>query len=340
MVADVEESRMGRVTARVLAIIGLLLAGPSCRAAETVRVATWNLKAFGRGTAVEPARLRRAQAVVEKLQADVVAVQEMENRATMEQLFPPPDWQCVIDDDDADGLQLAVAVHRPLTVATQDGDLDADDPDYLFPGQQYDWLFPYRRDALAVAIHVPGRALPFGIITVHLKARSGGRATTEERRVGAATELALRLRARFGRSAYVLLGDFNDNPDDRSMNILEQGDPDAVFEVENRPDPFLANLTESLAADGRVSWGRDDQDVKDGRIDTRDPGSRQRNADLRGTDEHTGDSLFDQLLVSQVLLPAYVPDSVHVFDDPIAVEGGWDHCPSDHLPVYADFVFD
>ncbi len=137
----------------------------------------------------------------------------------------------------------------------------------------------------------------------------------------------------------MLLGDFNDNPDDQSLNILEQGDPDARFDVENRADAFLANLTEALAAEGQVSWGRDEQDVQAERLETRDSESRQRNAALRSTNEHTGDILFDQLLVSQVLLPAYVTGSVRVFDNPVAVEGGWDHCPSDHLPVYADFEF-
>lgn len=325
---------------RWLGLLACLATVTAGQAAVTIRIATWNVKAFGREGPVEPARLRRAQAVVEKLQADVVAVQEMENRATMDLLFPPAVWQNVIDDDDPDGLQLALAVRRPLLAATRDGDLDADDEDYLFPGELYDWIFPYRRDVLAVAVRAPGRELPFGVMVVHLKARSGGRAATNERRVGAASELALRLRQRFSRSAYVLCGDFNDNPDDQAVNILEQGDPDAKFEVENRPDPFLANLAEPLLAEGRVTWGRDDQDVHDGRIDTIDAESRQRNAAMRGTDEHSGDILFDQLLVSQVLLPAYVAGSVHVFDDPIAVEGGWDHCASDHLPVYADFQFD
>ncbi len=325
---------------RWAAVVAVSLALGACASrAETVRIATWNLKAFGREGPVEPERLRRARAVIEQLEADVVAVQEMESRAAMELLFPPPQWQNVIDDDDRDGLQLAVAVRRPLTVATRDGDLDADDEDYLFPGQAFDWVFPYRRDVLAVAVRVPGRELPFGVMTVHLLSRNGGRAVTNERRVGASTELALRLRERFSRSAYVLLGDFNDNPDDQSLNILEQGDPDARFDVENRADAFLANLTEALAAEGQVSWGRDEQDVQAERLETRDSESRQRNAALRSTNEHTGDILFDQLLVSQVLLPAYVTGSVRVFDNPVAVEGGWDHCPSDHLPVYADFEF-
>jgi len=323
--------------------IGLLAIAVLCTTAgctaDTVRIATWNVKAFGREGPVEPARLQRARAVIERLDADVVAVQEMESRAAMELLFPPDQWQNVIDDDNADGLQLALAVRRPLIVATRDGDLDADDEDYLFPGQEFDWVFPYRRDVLVAAIRVPGRELPFGVMVVHQLSRNRGRAASNERRVGASTELALRLKERFSRSAYVLLGDFNDNPDDQSLNILEQGNPDAPFEVENRADALLTNLAEELLAAGQVSWGRDEQDVREGRIDTIDPASRSRNASLRRTDEHTGDILFDQLLVSQVMLPAYVAGSVRVFDDPVAVEGGWDHCPSDHLPVYADFQF-
>jgi len=73
---------------RWAAVVAVSLALGACASrAETVRIATWNLKAFGRegrsslnGCDVPAADNRAAR-------ADVVAVQEMESRAARELLF-------------------------------------------------------------------------------------------------------------------------------------------------------------------------------------------------------------------------------------------------------------
>jgi hypothetical protein len=84
----------------------------------------------------------------------------------------------------------------------------------------------------------------------HGKSRAGGRAATDFRREGAARAMIHVLDRDF-----ILLGDFNGNPDDRSLNILETGDPNAPGGPEEIDGPFPANLTEPLMAEGHVSHG-------------------------------------------------------------------------------------
>ena len=59
----------------------------------------------------------------------------------------------------------------------------------------------------------------------------------------------------FHEDAFILLGDFNDAPDDRSLNILETGDPNATAGPEEIAGPFLVNLMEPLYAQGHpCAW--------------------------------------------------------------------------------------
>jgi hypothetical protein len=46
---------------------------------------------------------------------------------------------------------------------------------------------------------------------------------------------------------FILLGSFDDNPDDRSLNILETADPNALGSPKVIDGPFLSNLTEPPA---------------------------------------------------------------------------------------------
>jgi hypothetical protein len=172
----------------------------------------------------------------------------------------------------------------------------------------------------------------------HAKSRLGGRAVTDPRREGAAAALVQVLEQRFDERDFVLLGDFNDNPDDRSLNILETGNPGASGGAEEEDGPFLVNLMETLVAADRVSHGRDQMDIGEDEIDTIDPGSRERNNVNRGNNTHTGDILFDQLLIPVRLKERYVAGSVKIFDEPVALAGTAATQASDHLPVYADFV--
>jgi hypothetical protein len=180
---------------------------------------------------------------------------------------------------------------------------------------------------------------PFVIMVTHAKSRFGGRANTDHRRENAAIKLVHRLEQEFDEVPVVLVGDWNDNPDDRSLNILETGSPGAQGGPEEDAGPFLFNLTETLCASGHVSHGRNENDVFSGVINTIDPESRFRNNVNRGNNVNTGDILFDQILVTDELFLRYVSNSAQVFNKAVAVTGSASQRASDHLPVSAVFEF-
>jgi len=177
------------------------------------------------------------------------------------------------------------------------------------------------------------------LLVHHAKSRFGGRAKTNARRVDASKRIIDYLRVNAGDENIVLVCDCNDTPDDQSVNILETGDPEAKAEMEDRRGPFLFNLTEPVFAEGHVSYGRNSTHIVGQRINTLDMDARRRNYSKRASDMATGDQLFDQILVSPKIMPAYQADSVGVFDRKVAVRGNRNNRASDHLPVYADFVF-
>jgi endonuclease/exonuclease/phosphatase family metal-dependent hydrolase len=320
-----------------IALGALVLTGPAW-AQDQVRIASYNIKFLNTNVQTQGDRLQKLRDVISLLDADVIGLQEIDNRAALELLFPPADWQIIIDDDSAENQDVAIVVRRPLAVVGFETNLDADDQHFLFPNNQDNQFFPARRDVLFAEIQPPGGAPTFFVLVMHAKSRVDGRATTDFRREEAARRLVQALEQRFDDRDFVLLGDFNDNPDDRSLNILETGDPNASGGAEENDGPFLINLMEPLVAADRVSHGRNTANINDDRVDTIDPGSRARNNDHRGEDVNTGDILFDQILVPMRMLPRYVGASAQVFDSAVAARGNNTTRASDHLPVSAEFT--
>lgn len=306
---------------------------------RVVRAASYNIQFLSTNVSSQGDRLDKLREVVSRLDADVIGLQEIDNRAALALVFPPAEWHIVIDDDSTNNQDVALVVRRPFRVLGLPNDLDADDQHFLFPNPADNSFFPNRRDALFVEVGVPDSDETFFVIVNHLKARSEGRNTTEPRRVGAARDLVRVLRERFDDRDFFLLGDLNDNPDDRAMNILETGDFNALGGPEEVDGPFMINLMEPLVAAGHVSHGRTAADIVGDRINTVDPDSRRRNNDGRGTDRHTGDILFDQLLIPISMGDRYVSGSAKVFDHAVALRGSSSNRASDHLPVSAEFVF-
>jgi endonuclease/exonuclease/phosphatase family metal-dependent hydrolase len=326
----------------VLAVIvlSLLVLTSTAWAQDQVRVASYNIKFLSTNVQTQGDRLQKLREVIDLLDADVIGLQEIDNRAALQLVFPPADWQIIIDDDSGQNQDVALVVRQPFTVREFDADLDADDQHFLFPNNQDNQFFPDRRDVLFAEIQPPGGAATFFVLVVHAKSRFEGRATTDFRREEAARRLIQALEQRFDDRDFILLGDFNDNPDDRSLNILETGDPNAPggAEEEESDGPFLINLMEPLVAADRVSHGRNTANINDDRVDTIDPGSRARNNDHRGEDVNTGDILFDQILIPMRMLPRYVGASAQVFDSAVAARGNNATRASDHLPVSAEFT--
>jgi endonuclease/exonuclease/phosphatase family metal-dependent hydrolase len=334
--------RVGISGAALLAVIVCNVAVGFASDQRAVRVATYNIKFLNADTVVNQGnRLVSLREVIRELGADVIGLQEIMDRRALELLFPPADWDIVIDDEVGESQDVAVVVRRPLKVVSP-ADLDADDEDFAFPDPNDYHCFPRRRDLLKVQVQVPGGDT-FWVLVQHSKSRRGGRASTDPRRECASKKIVQLIDRELDEEIFFLVGDFNDTPDDRSLNILETGDPDAWPGPEESRGAFLWNLTEVLYAAGNVSHGRSWNDVIPGsnRIDTIDPDARDRNNRSRGEDYNTGDQMFDQILIPPRMASFYVPGSVKVFNNAVAVRSeasDWDHMPSDHLPVYADFL--
>ena len=219
-------------------------------AEEPIRIATYNIKFLDEDIGVT--RLGHLKQVIAELEADIIGLQEIDDRKALKNVFPPTQWHIIIDDDSGNRQDLALVVRKDFKVLGFGGELDADDEHFLFPDPLDLDFFPNHRDVLCVEVELSDESARFHVMVHHAKARSGGRPQTDWRRAGAARELVRKLEAEFDETNYVLLGDFNDSPDDRSLNILESGDPDALAEMENDPGAFILNLTEPLFAEGHV----------------------------------------------------------------------------------------
>ena len=330
-------------------VIFCLGLAPSAFADDSVRVATYNIKklttelADYEGAAEDrEERLTKLKALIADMDADVIGLQEIDDRAALEMVFDKDDWYLIIDKESGSNQDVAVAIRRPFKPVGVADDLDADDGDFLFPDSADNQPFPVRRDILAVKVVTPDTKSEFWIMVVHAKSRhSEGRDATDFRREMASQYLIDRLEADFDDANFILLGDFNDNPDDRCMNILETGNPEAESGAENEPGAFLINLTEELLISDIVSHGlkSNDIDSETGLLDPTAPGSRDQNNEMRGTNLNSGDILFDQILIPAHMVGYYVAGSVDVFRSADVASGNSHTRASDHAPVMADFVF-
>lgn len=329
---------MGHIRIACLTALLLAIGLQPALADESVRIATYNIKYLD--TDLNDDRREKLETVLEQLDAQVIGLQEIDDRAALEVLFDPDDWYLIIDDDSGRRQDVAVAIRRPLRPVGVADDLDADDGDFLFPDSAHNDGFPERRDALAVTVRTPHTGSEFTVIVIHAKSRVGDRDETDRRRNLASSQLIDLLAAEWDERDYVLLGDFNDTPDDRSANILETGNPNAMAGMENEQGAFLVNLTEPLMARDMVSHGLNSADVDaDGRLDPVAPGSRALNDANRGEDVNVGRILFDQIFIPVGMLGNYIHDSAAVFAGGDAAVGNKIDRASDHVPVYADFVF-
>lgn len=321
------------LTAGLVTWFGVTACRGQAPARQRLRVATYNIRDLEAD--VSAARLANLREVLERLDADLIGLQEIGDRATLARVLPPDEWTIVLDDQ-GDRLNLAVAVRRPYRVVSLAAPYDAGDEQFLFEGPASEPFYLYGRDLLAVEVGLPGGSV--WVLVHHAKSRVGGRHLTDWQRCGAAALLVGALQRDFAGRQVILLGDFNDNPDDQSLNILETGN----WAAGPGPEPgvegsLMANLCQPLVEQDRVSWGLNDLTVAGGRINTRVPGSRERNHRERFGSGSPQPILFDQILVSANVAGALVRGSVKVFDDPVALAGGAERA-SDHLPVLADFA--
>jgi endonuclease/exonuclease/phosphatase family metal-dependent hydrolase len=309
--------------------------------ADEYRIASWNA-----GWLLEDAgedRCRAMTKVIQELDPDILAVQEVESVEALKKVIPK-EYRIAMRDDPLEDQELAVAYRQPFKLLRG--------PRLLYPESKYDGAFPSRRNALEVSLQ-NADGINLRLIVVHYKSRSGGRNQTDASRVSASRLLVDYLN-KTDTSNTVILGDFNDTPGDPSLNILETGN---MFG--KGADKFLLNLMEDYYRSDFVTQGV----YKKFRGYSIDPvvrGAANDNERLRGKDYiFPRDVLVTQALFDQILISPNLKSKVRrvgIFSSAIAMRGRESRIerdrngdaiielngtlPSDHLPVYADFRSD
>ena len=311
-----------------------------------IKVATYNIYWLDDG--ISDARKQRLQTVIRELDADIIGFQEIQTKSALENILPD-NYTVAMLDDPEELQELAVAVREPYEVT---------DIKMVFPEEVNDLAFPRNRDVLQLYVEGYGRRLI--VLVHHAKSRSGGRIETSPRREESAAMIMRYLTSRVKYDQIVLLGDFNDNPDDRSLNILEYGSVDAPAGIDQEPDTFLFNTTEALLEQDQCSYGYNYLYDKTESV-TFEPmvkGARAENNKWRDQphdfmkDVKVKAILFDQILVSQNLKDHVTGSGI--LNTTAAVKGTRSRIriqgdaltyttrgtfASDHVPVWATLKF-
>ena len=261
-------------------------------------------------------------ALLDTIQPFVIGMSEVENRKVLEDLVAQPALKKfnlgIIHHDSPDerGIDVAVLYNQETIKVAFDATLKVE-----FPFDKEDRT----RDILYVKTYV-NEGEPVWLFVNHWPSRRGGKDDTENKRLYAAKVMKdkienIYLGEHFAR--VVVMGDFNDNPDDASL-------------------VSLSNLNNKSKAEPMVNLMK--------------PLEEKKEFTLKYKAES---DIFDQFIVSQNLLDKKSPyfirnSSANIFSPSFLLfnhpkngmipnrtyaNGRWVGGYSDHLPVYCDIVF-
>lgn len=178
------------------------------------------------GTPPKPRdQLERLAATIRQLDADVLALQEVENRGYLEQfvraMLPDMGYQHVVcyEGNDRRGIDCAVLSRLPVGPVTTYRHLRFDDGSGK-PGQ-------FRRDLLQVRIEPQGFE-SFTIFVVHLKSKRGGVESTLALRAAEARQIQAILAKTLSRdpaARFLICGDFNDTWNSTPLETIRGAGP-------------------------------------------------------------------------------------------------------------------
>ncbi len=345
---NTNELNIGIKTMRAfLAFIIYCILSSSCSSEQYIKIATYNIYFLDDGISQE--RKSNLQAVITNLNADVIGFQEINNPAALKNILPE-NYEIAMIDDPSEVQETALAVRPPFKIKSYQ---------YVFPDQIYDDAFPRKRDLLQVTVE--GYDSEFYFFVHHAKSRSGGRLKTDKRREACSILIVEYIKSNLKNKKLIILGDFNDNPDDRSLNILEYGDKNASGGIDEKEDTFLFNTTEQLLESNYCSYGynyiyeKSSSDTFKLAVE----GSREENNKWRNIEHNfrrdvkVKTTLFDQIMVSMNLKESVFKTGV--INKAVAVEGESSRIrfiddelhyvkrgsvASDHVPVWTILKFD
>lgn len=310
---------------------------------QTIKIASYNIYFLDDG--IKQERKERLQKIIDDLDADIIGFQEINNEAALRNILSD-DYAIAIIDGKNDVQDVALAVREPYRIKSKS---------LVFSGKKYDFAFPRNRDLLEVIVEIEGKEYTFFIH--HAKSRRGGRIKTDKQRSEASRLIVDYVKKKKMNESIIFIGDFNDNPDDQSLNILESANPNAEGGVDTIPDQFFFNTAEELLEKDMVSHGLyyKYRGKNPRYVDPVVRGSRYENNRFRNKkhdywkDVKIKETLLDQILVSMNLKNAV--KEVSLYTKPIAVTGSKSSIKfkndkliytkrgdfaSDHIPVWIE----
>ena len=203
------------------------------RVGSQIRVATFNIRNLfdavddpyhlDETTTAKPrTELDRLAATIKQIDADVLALQEVESRGYLERFndvfLNELGYEVIhFSGNDRRGSGLAMLTRVPVGQVTSNRHR-------RFPGKDGEHT-RFSRDLLCIELE-PRAALPFEVWITHLKSKREGPAVTEPKRLAEAREIRRLYEQRLGESpgARILIcGDFNDTFDSNPIKELRGG---------------------------------------------------------------------------------------------------------------------
>lgn len=182
------------------------------------------------GTPTKPREeLERLAESIRALNADVIAVEEVENRDYLERFvnvfLPEMGYRDVVlfEGNDRRGIDVGLISRIPVGEVRSRRHL-------RFPGHD-GGVAKFNRDVIAVTLE-PKDAEPFEVWVVHLKSNAGGREAAEPIRLAEARELRRLLDEELTKNAaarIIVTGDFNDTYDSQTLQTIVGNSVNALW---------------------------------------------------------------------------------------------------------------
>ncbi len=193
---------------------------------QTFDIVTWNLEWFGAsnlGPADDSLQVQNVATVMQNLDADVYALQEVSNTSAFEHLLRLlPGYKGL--EATYSQQQKTAFVYKTSTIDSLSSSLinNTEDPNF-----SYDWANGRLPFEFILAAHIGGITKVIYMIDVHAKASTNDPATDYSRRVAASNSLKSYMDQNMDTYPVILLGDYNDDVDVSIYN--DQTSPYANF---------------------------------------------------------------------------------------------------------------